>query len=123
MTARGSVTARLEAVLRLRLRNPAGAEIEVDAVVDTGFTGSLTVPPAVVASLGLERRSGGTAVLADGSSVRFDTYGAEVEWGGWRGVVVSAVGGEALVGMGLLSGSELRVEVAEGGAVEVRSLP
>ena len=124
MTARGSVTARLEAVLRLRLRSPAGAEVELEAVVDTGFTGSLAVPATVAASLGLTRRSGGTAVLADGSSVRFDTFGSEFEWGnGWRGVVVSAVGAEALVGMGLLAGSELRVEVTAGGAVEVRSLP
>ena len=121
---RGSVTARLEAVLRLRLRGPAGAEVELEAVVDTGFTGSLAVPAAVAASLGLARRSGGTATPADGSTVRFDTYGAEVEWGDvWRGVVVSAVGGESLVGMGLLAGCELRVEVVAGGVVEVRPVP
>ena len=120
MTAQGQVNARLEAVVRLRLRGPAGAEAEVDAVVDTGFTGSLTLPQSVVASLGLARRSGGQAVLADGSSRRFETFAAEVFWdGAWRGVVASVIGDESLMGMGLLAGHELRVEVVAGGAVAV----
>lgn len=106
--------------MRLRVRGPSGAETAIDAVVDTGYTGSLTLPDLVATSLGLVRRSGGRAVLADGSSRRFDSYAAEAEWGGsWRGVVVSAIGDEALVGMGLLAGHELRVEVVAGGAVAV----
>ena len=124
MTALGVVNARMEAVLRLRVRGPDGAEAEIDAVVDTGYTGSLTLPASLATSLGLARRSGGRAVLADGSSRRFDTYAAEVAWvGSWRGVVASAIGDEALVGMGLLTGHELRVEVVEGGAVVVGLLP
>lgn len=124
MTARGEVNARREAVLRLRVRGPDGAETEVEAVIDTGYTGSLTLPAAVAAALGLERGSGGQAVLADGSSRRFDTFAAEVEWGGgWRGVVASALGDEALVGMRLLEGHQLRLEAVPGGAVEITPLP
>ena len=41
---RGTVNARLEAVVRLRVRGLGGAELDVDAVVDTGFTSSLTLP-------------------------------------------------------------------------------
>ena len=110
--------------MRLKIRGPAGVETEVDAVVDTGYTGSLALPATVVAALGLVRRSGGQAVLADGSSRRFDTFGVELDWhSSWRGVVASALGGEALVGMGLLAGSELRVEAVAGGAVEIGPLP
>ncbi len=109
--------------MRLRLRGPGGAEAEVNAVVDTGYTGSLTLPDAVAIALGLMRRSGGQAVLADGSSRRFNTYAAEVEWSdSWRGVVASALGDEALVGMGLLAGHDLRVEVVAGGRVTVEPL-
>ena len=123
MTDRGAVNARLEAVVRLRVRGPAGVELEVAAVVDTGYTGSLTLPAGVAASLGLARRSGGRAVLADGTVRRFDTFAAEVLWGGsWVGVVVSAVGDESLLGMSLLAGRGLWVEVVSGGAVEVRPL-
>jgi hypothetical protein len=41
---RGAVNARLEAVVRLRVRGPGGAETDVDAIVDTGFTSSPTLP-------------------------------------------------------------------------------
>ena len=93
------------------------------AVVDTGYTGSLTLPAGVATSLGLARRSGGRAVLADGSVRRFDTFAAEVLWdGSWVGVVASAVGNEALLGMSLLTGRGLWVEAVPGGAVEVRPL-
>ena len=124
MSVQGTVNARLEPVVRLKIRGPAGVETEVDAVVDTGYTGSLALPATVVAALGLVRRSGGQAVLADGSSRRFDTFGVELDWhSSWRGVVASALGDEALVGMGLLAGSELRVEAVAGGAVEIGPLP
>jgi hypothetical protein len=49
---RGTVNARLEGVLSLRVRGPGGAEIEVEAIADSGFTASLTLPPR------LPRRSG-----------------------------------------------------------------
>jgi len=118
------VNDRLEAVLPLRVRGLGGVEVEVEAVVDTGYTGSMTLPATVVATLRLERRSGGRAVLADGSSRRFDTFAAEVDWGGsWRGVMVSALGDEVLIGMGLLAGHELRVEVVASGPVVVVQLP
>ena len=117
---RGAVNARLEAVVRLQVRGPDGAEFQVDAVIDTGYTGSLTLPEAVATSLGLVRRSGGRAMLADGSLRRYNSYAAEVEWGGsWRNLIASAIGDEALLGMGLLAGHELRVEAVSGGAVTV----
>jgi clan AA aspartic protease len=121
---RGAVNARLEAVVRLRVRGPSGVESDVDAVIDTGFTSSLTLPPAVVAALGLARQAGGTAMLGDGSVRQFDIYAAEVEWGGtWRPVLVSAVGAEVLLGMRLLAGHQLRVEAVPGGVVEITPLP
>ncbi len=121
---RGAVNARLEAVVRLRVRGPGGAEADVDAVIDTGFTSSLTLPPPVVAALGLARQSGGSALLADGSVHPFDIYAAEVDWGGsWRPVLVWVVGGEVLVGMGLLARHQLRVEAVPGGVVEITPIP
>src|SRR5687768_15517636 len=87
---RGLVNARREAVVALRLRGPSGAEIEVQAVVDSGFTASLTLPSALVGALNLTRQSGGGAVLADGSVRQLDIYAAEVAWvAGWHPVLVS----------------------------------
>jgi predicted aspartyl protease len=90
----------------------------------SGFTGSLTLSATTAAALGLTRQSGGGAVLADGSVRQFDIYAAEVEWnGGWRPVLVWATGNEALVGMRLLAGHELRIAVVPSGAVEITPLP
>ena len=119
----GRVNARLEAKLQLKVLGPTGAKIDVDAIIDTGFTGSLSMPIAAVAKLGLVKRSGGAALLADGSACNFDAYAAELEWSGTkRSVVVSAVGHEVLAGMVLLAGHKLMVEVEDGGAVQVQSL-
>jgi hypothetical protein len=49
---------------------------------------------------------------------------ANVEWDGkWRPVLVSPLGNEALIGMRLLRGHDLRSQVAPGGAVEIAPLP
>ena len=121
---RGTVNPRREAVMRLRVRGPGGAELEVDAIVDTGYSGSLTLPTGVVTSLALARQSGGSAVMADGSLRAFDVYAADVIWdGSARPVLVATVGNEALLGMRLLAGHELRIEAEPGGVVEIRPLP
>ena len=84
---------------------------------------SLSLPLDVVSTLALIRQSGGTAVLADGSIRQFDLFAAEVAWDGhWRAVLVSAVGKESLLGMRLLAGHELKVEVVPGGNVEILPL-
>jgi clan AA aspartic protease len=121
---RGVVNARREAVVRLRVRGPSGGESDVDAIVDSGFTASLTLPATTVTALGLARQSGSSAVLADGSVRQFDVCAAEVAWGGtWRAVLVSAVGNEPLLGMRLLAGHKLVIEVVPGGLVEILPLP
>jgi clan AA aspartic protease len=120
----GMVNARHEAIVRLRLRGPSGVETDVDAIVDSGFTSSLTLPMATVTALGLARHSGGNGVLADGTVCQFDLFAAELVWGNsWRTVLVSAVGNEVLVGMRLLAGHKLGIEVVPGGLVEIVPLP
>lgn len=120
----GVVNTRREAIVRLKLRGPGGIESDVDAIVDSGFTSSLTLPATMVTALGLARQSGGTAMLADGSVRQFDLWAAEVEWGGnWRAVLVSAVGNESLLGMQLLANHKLGIEVVPGGMVEIVPLP
>ncbi len=121
---RGIVNARGEAVVRLKVRGPGGVESDVDAIVDSGFTASLTLPATMVTALGLARQSGSSAVLADGSVRQFDICAAEVAWGGtWRAVLVSAFGNDPLLGMRLLAGHKLVIEVVPGGLVEILPLP
>lgn len=121
---RGVVNACREAVVHLRVRGPGGVESDVDAIVDSGFTASLTLSATMVTALGLVRQSGSSAVLADGSVRQFDICDAEVEWGGtWRSVLVSVIGNDPLLGMRLLAGHKLGIEVVPGGLVDILPMP
>ena len=117
----GFVNANLEAVVTLPLRGPAGQEREIDAVIDTGFNGFLTLPPMLVADLGLSIVGEGEAVLADGGEVSFNVYGVTVLWGGLpRYVETGAVGNESLVGMSMLNGHNLNIDVESEGRVLIQ---
>lgn len=97
----------LEARIRLKVRGPRGSEREIEAVIDTGFTGWLTLPPMVVASLGLPWHSYGRGILADRSESTFDIYDAAVVWDRRvRRLLIEDVDAEPLIGMALLEGYE-----------------
>lgn len=99
------------------------AQEEFEAVVDTGFNGSLTLPPPLIATLGLPFRGRGHATLADGSESFFDFHEATVVWDGRpRRVPVSTADTHPLVGTALLDGYELTVQVVNGGGVFIRAL-
>jgi len=68
-----TVNANREATLLLRVRGPSGQEQELEAVIDTGFTGFLTLPPGLVAALSLPRLGRGRAVLAAAKSCSIST--------------------------------------------------
>jgi len=120
---RGTVRADGSPVVPLVLRAPDGSTLDVDALVDTGFTASLTLPPALVKGLGLIRHSKSKLLLADGTLRRFGVYVCEVFWDGqWRPVLASAIGDEVLVGMRMLDGYRVLLEAVPGGAVEIAPL-
>ena len=118
----GTVNADYEAVIRLLIQGPTGPAHEVDAMIDTGFNGFLTLPPALVTTLGLIRRSRGRALLANGSEELFDIYGVTVLWDGQqRYIEADAVDTTPLVGMSLLDGYDLHIQVANGGQVVIQA--
>ena len=49
----GAVNASLEAVLAVSVTGPGDRAQEVEAVIDTGYNGLLTLPPAAVQQLAL----------------------------------------------------------------------
>ena len=62
----GTVNAYREATILLRVYGPQRQELDIEAVVDTGFDGSLSLPQDSVALLGLPFRRRGRVFLADG---------------------------------------------------------
>lgn len=116
----GTVNSLLQPVLPLTVLDAAGQPHSVEAVIDTGFNGSLTLPPALVATLGLRWLCRQQGQLADGTILTFDVYVATVEWNGSpKQVAVEVTDAQPLVGMSLMLGTELRVQVADGGAVTI----
>ena len=121
---RGTVNSRHEAVVPLRVRAPGGLEYDVDAVMDTGFTGSLTLPPALLSAINAPLRSQIDIRLGDGTIRQVDTYDMEVEWGGaWLAIRVTEIDADPLLGMGLLAGHEVFIEFVPGGVVDISRLP
>jgi len=119
----GEVKPGQEASVSLAVMGPADRQIEFDAVVDTGFTDYLTIPSRWVNELGLRFRESMTYELANGELAAFDLFEVRVLWDGrWRNIVASVADGGPLVGMALLHGQRLTVDVIDGGRVEIRAL-
>lgn len=119
----GRVNARLEATVSLDVRRPGGGSRSIEAVVDTGYSEFLTLPPTEVGELGLPYKHQGVARLADGSEVAFDVYDAELDWDGRLiEVLVDEAETTPLVGMALLEGHRLHVDVEHGGQVLIEPL-
>lgn len=113
-----------EALVRLTIRGFRGLQQEVEAVVDSGYTGWLTLPPSVIAALNLRWQTFGRGILADGSVSTFDVYRAKVVWDGRVcSVFVDEFDATPLVGMALLRGYEYKMQVRARGKVTIKRLP
>lgn len=113
-----------EARIRLKVIGKRGREQEIEAVIDSGYSGALTLPPALIAALGLRWQSVDRATLADGSTCVFQVYVGKLAWDGKvRRVLVDEAATEPLVGMRLLRGHELKIHVRARGKVTIRRLP
>ena len=118
----GVVNSAYEAVVRLTVQGPSGHSREIEAVIDTGYNGFLTLPPSLVAELGLIYRDRGRAILADGSEVFFDIYDVAVLWNtNLRNTRASAADTTPLVGMRMLDRHSLYVEIEDGGRVVIQA--
>jgi clan AA aspartic protease len=119
----GNVSLRCEAMLPLVVDNANGQQQVIDAVIDTGFNGFLTLPSEIIAKLDLSWNGSDTVTLGDGSETLFDIYSARIIWDGqFREVDIAESETEPLIGMGLLYGYKLQIEVVERGLVTIVAL-
>ena len=117
----GGVNANYEAVVTLPLRGPSGQKRNIEAIVDTGFNGFLTLPPSYVEELGLAYLGNVRARLADGSEDDFDVYGVIALWDGPpRYVPADEADAMPLLGMALMDSYNLNIDVENGVAFSYR---
>lgn len=119
----GIVNAKLEGVIRLTVLGPTGQRRTISAVIDTGFDGWLSLPPALVVTLQLQWQQLCFAILADGSQILVNVYDATVIWDRKRlRISADEAATTPLVGMALLEDHELKIQVRKRGKVTIRPL-
>ena len=105
----------------LRLANRPALQIEF--VVDTGFAGFLTMPPAAIAALQVPFFYKMPANLADDTNIMVNVHIATIEWQGHeREIEIMAIGRRPLIGRSLVRGNELCIEFIKDGRVQINRL-
>jgi clan AA aspartic protease len=116
----GIVNEEFEPIISISLRDADGNIYTQDAIVDTGFNGWLSLPPYLIDRLNLNWKRRGRAILGDGSECVFNVYEAMIFWdGNLLTIPVDEADSEPLVGMSLMEGYQLVVQVFEGGSIEL----
>ena len=102
----------------------AGIYRAIDCTVDTGFTGWLTLPAHIIREFGLQYRGSRPVKLADGRQRRAELYLGFIKWQGQVFPrLIHQSPSSPLLGMSLLVGSKLTIEVIAGGAVSIAKIP
>ena len=118
----GYVNKNYEATILVVVRNNAKLK-SINAVIDTGFTGFLSLPNDIITELGLPWSYRDRGTLGDGSEVLFDIYDAVAIWDGkTKEIEVNSAETDPLIGMSMLRGYRLQVDTIEGGLVVITDL-
>ena len=119
----GSVDGAGKVWVTLAVEGPTRSSTSVEAAVDTGFNGFLTLPPEVIGLLELAPRAPIMVTLGTGIRRRLNTSDGQVQWHeGRKRVQILQAQGIPLIGMSLLEGSRLTVDVKIGGLVSIEEL-
>jgi clan AA aspartic protease len=119
----GRMNSRREAIIQLALLGENDRQQEIEAIIDTGYTGYLTLPTEVITRLRLTWYMQEEGFLGDGSLCIFNVYEASIVWDGLvRPIEIDEAQTDPLVGMGLLEGYELNIQGFPGGLVTIAPL-
>ena len=118
----GFVNSHYQPVITLTVQGQSGQTHQLDVVVDTGFNDFLTLPHELVSQLELPFESRIEMTLADGEEVNLDVHNARIQWDGQlKEIQACMTDGIPLVGMLMLDGYDLNVEVKVGGRVRIEA--
>ncbi len=105
-------------MLPIAIMDDNGRLWPLEAILDTGFVGELSLPHNVISRLGLSQAGNLNFVLANGEPTRLRTYHGRVFWHEQLlDIVVTQTGDAPLVGIKLLSGSRITMDIFPGGDV------
>ncbi len=106
--------------LTVAVLDPSGTAVPLEMVIDTGFTGFMTLPSMATRVLGLEKSENRMVKLADGQVVTTPTCLATVIWHGRPArIPVLEIDDRPVIGMSLLWNSDVFMSARENGRVLV----
>ena len=119
----GSVSADQQALVTVEIIDGSGSPQPLEVVLDTGFTGYLTLPSESIEQLDLPFVGQRTFELANGELFRFDAYLAAMSWhGSLRDALVLQSDSTPLLGMTLLWGSRVTLDAVTRGEGTIKEL-
>jgi clan AA aspartic protease len=119
----GVVSRNSEATISLVIVNENRQTKLITAVIDTGYTGFLSLPSEIITELNLSWTGIDRGTLGDGSEVTFEVYAAKVIWDGeYRDIPINEAETDPLIGMSLLYGYDLHIQAVAGGSVTIKLL-
>ena len=105
-----------QALIPITYRLPGQPDFVLEHVVDTGFTGQLTLPLTVVTAMGLPFLYAEDINLADDSAQRVQVHLATIVWEGQEFIArVHATGRRPLFGTFLMDRKELLIQFDNNG--------
>ena len=107
----------------IELKGETEAPKTIDALLDSGFTGAVSLPQRVVKDLKLKWSGEHSVTLADASEVSVDLYEGIVDFAGrqYRCAILST-GDVPTVGMHLMQQARICFEAVPGGDVSLEPL-
>ncbi|MCY4475758.1 MAG: clan AA aspartic protease [Chloroflexi bacterium] len=113
----------LKPVAEIAVYGRSNARARVQAVIDTGFTGHMTLPIDAIRALNLTLVAEEEMTMANGETVIFEAYSALADWHGQlRPVRVHCAEADPLIGMAMLRDHDLHVRVVPDGPVNIDPL-
>ena len=120
---RGRLDALWRAWVPVEIRDNNGQFQTIEVVVDTGFNGYLALPTAMISRLGLEPGIPINVTLGTGTREQVNTrIGQVLLHENLYPVSVLESEGNPLLGMQLLVGSQLNIQVRPGGEVVIEEM-
>ena len=119
----GNVNAFREPRVPVLVTGPNGVNRTINFLVDTGFNGELTLPPKLIATLGLHWLQTVDVRFADDRVAQENVYLADIEWDGTaQSMRVYEMDSQPLLGTFLLQGYHIEIDMIDGGEVVIRPI-
>ena len=110
-------------VVPVTILDRRGNPRQFQAILDTGFIGTVSLPQSSIQRLGLTDPLQESVTFANGTTEQCNIYPATALWNGERyAVSIYQLGPEPFIGMELLNGARVTMDVREDGLVAIEPL-